>query len=677
LKRLPIAALILIASPAIALSLLLYLYGVDVPFWDQWSVLGLAEAFRLHILTFGQLFAQYNEHRLFFPRVLLLGIDALAHGNVKYELVALWLLAAVVLVNVYRLARLTLQGTAVRLLTGMFLASLLIFSPIQYQNWLWGMQVDMLLPMTCLSTALVVLYSNRGPWLKLAIAAALATVAGYSYLNGLTCWVLLIPALLQQFKSKPAKLRAGLIWIALTVVNLAAYFHDYRFLGSRPELSDLLAHSELVIISFLGFLGAPLSFGTGINEERLAHFIGAAIVLLAVIAGLKIIDSRRKPGMLWRCLPWLTIGAYALVTAVIVTLGRATSSPQRLLESRYTSFSIYLFVALIFLWPILFAPPDAPPPGWKRWSVEGSVGVILLLQFFTSLLAIGQMKESRTDRLESKACLAFFNLIDDPCQTQRLDWDPMLLKQRVQSLVRLDFFHPPLVQSPDMRLLAGSADPSSKQYGVFEFLTNAGNGFYRASGTGVADAIILSYLRADGAPVVFVMADWMKASPSNNPAGWEKWFELPPSADRIQAWAYDARAGRAFLLFGEQRISSAPSANVRFAPRARGFLDTIDPGDVLMVKGWAVLLNQHKPADMTLLTCGDNNAIVAAGQPWQIRPDVVRELGDARYLKSGWQIPVRPEKLPPGCEVKAWAYDAAANEAGLLPDLRNPATKEK
>lgn len=666
MKRLPIPALILIASPGIALGILLYLYGVDVPFWDQWSILGLAEAFRLHILTFGELFAQYNEHRLFFPRVLLLGIDALAHGNVKYELAALWLLAAVVLVNVYRLARLTLQGTAVRFLTGTFLASLLIFSPIQYQNWLWGMQVDMLLPMACLSTALVVLYSNLGPWVKLAIAGALATVAGYSYLNGLSCWVLLIPAMLQQFKNKPTKVRAASIWIALAVVNLVAYFHDYRFLGSRPEFSDLLAHSELVIISFLGFLGAPLSFGTGINEERLAHFIGAVIVLLAALVGLKFIGSRRRPGMIWRCLPWLTIGAYALATALIVTLGRATSSPQRLLESRYTSFSVYLFVALIFLFPILFAPPEAPPPGWKRWSVEATVILILILQFFTSLYAIGQMMETRTDRLESKACLAFFNLIDDPCQTQRLDWDPMLLKQRVQSLERLDFFHPPLLQSHDLRLVAASADPSSKQYGVFESLTNAGSGFYRASGSAAADAIVLSYLRADGALVAFAMVDWMKASP----AGWEKWFQLPPGADRIQAWAYNARAGRAFLLFGEQRISTSPPTNVRFAPRARGFLDTVDSGDVLMVKGWAVLLSQHKPADMTLLTCGDNNAIVAVGQPWQIRPDVVRELGDARYLKSGWQIPVRPENLQSGCEVKAWAYDAAANEAGLLPDLR-------
>jgi hypothetical protein len=123
LKRLPIAGLILLASPAIALGVLLLLYGVDVPFWDQWSILGLAEAFHLHILTFTQLFAQYNEHRLLFPRVLLLGIDALAHGNVKYELVALWLLAAIVLVNVYRLARLTMQGSGVRLLTSTLLAS--------------------------------------------------------------------------------------------------------------------------------------------------------------------------------------------------------------------------------------------------------------------------------------------------------------------------------------------------------------------------------------------------------------------------------------------------------------------------------------------------------------------------------------------------------------------------
>jgi len=647
-------------------------YGVDVPFWDQWSVVGLAEAFHLHILTFGQLFSQFNEHRLFFPRLISLLIDNLAHGNIKWDLLALWLLAAVVLLNVYRLARLTLQGSGVRLLTATLLASLLIFGPIQYENWLWGNQVGVFVPVACLTTALVVSYSRRNSRVAFCISAICATVATFSFGNGLLCWPLLLPVQLQQFKTKPVKLRASFLWIAMAGVNLAAFFYHYRFLGNRPSLVDLVAQIDLVIISFFGFLGAPLSFGTGLNEERISHFLGAGIVLAAALVWVRFIDLRRRPGIVWRCTPWLTIGSYALATVLMVTLGRATSSPERLLESRYTSFSIYLLVALIFLWPILFLEPDTAPQGWKRWFTEGVIAAIVLLQFSTSLYAIGQMRETRIDRLEAKACLAFFNLIDDPCQTQRLDWDPVLLKQRVQSLQRLDFFHPPLVRSADLRLLAGAADPSSTQYGVFESLTNVGSGFYRASGTGVAAAVVFSYAGADGAPVAFALADWMKA-----PSGWEKWFQLPPGAERIQAWAYSAIEGRAFLLSGEQRASSAPVMNIRFVPQARGFLETVEPGDGITVHGWAVLLSKHRAADMVLLTCGDNDAIVATGQPWQSRPDVARELSDGRYLKSGWQVSVRPERLPPGCDVKAWAYDDAAHEAGLLPDLRKLAPKEK
>ena len=666
MKRLPTAGLILIASPAIALAVLLIIYGVDVPFWDQWSVLGMAEAFHLHILTFGQLFAQYNEHRLFFPSLLLVGIDALAHGNVKWELAALWLLAAVVLWNVFRLAGLTLQGSRVRLLTTTLLASLLIFSPIQYQNWLWGMQVDMLLPMTCLSAALVFLYSTRGPWLKLSIAAALATIAGYSYLNGMSCWILLLPAVLYQFQEGAARVRAALVWVALMAINLGAFFYHYRFLGSRPEIVDLWSHAELVITSFLAFLGSPLSFGSGLNAERVAHFIGAAAAVVTALACLKLFHRRKEPGLVWRCMPWLVIGGYGLATAVIVTLGRATASPARLLESRYTSFSLYVFVALFFLWPILFQDQNTDPQKWKRWATEALIAAIVLLHSFTSLYAVGQMKEMRTDRLESKACLAFFNLIDDPCQTQRLDWDPILLKQRVQSLDRLGFFNPALVRSTNLKDVLGQIDASSKQYGVFESLTNAGHGFFRASGRALlpsrpADAVVLTYARADGSPFAFALADWI-----NDGARWEKWFDLPPGADRIQAWAYDALAGRAFLLVGDRQASTAPPTSIRFAFEARGFVDTVEAGDVATLKGWAVLLNEHKPADMVLLTCGDGNAIAAAGQPWQIRPDVARELNDARYLKSGWQITLPREKLPPGCEVKAWAYDAAANRAGLL-----------
>ena len=160
MKQVSIARLILIAFPAIILGFLILHFGVDVPYWDQWSVVGLSEAFHLRILTFEQLFAQYNEDRLFFPRLMLLGINALADGNVKYQMLGTLLLAVLLMFNVFWLARKTLSHKSGWLAV---LASLLIFSPIQYQNWLWGNQLSNLMPIACLTTALAVAYSNRGP----------------------------------------------------------------------------------------------------------------------------------------------------------------------------------------------------------------------------------------------------------------------------------------------------------------------------------------------------------------------------------------------------------------------------------------------------------------------------------------------------------------------------------
>ena len=665
---------VLVATPAIALGLLILHFGVDVPYWDEWSVLGFAEAFHLHVLTFSQLFSQYNEDRLFFPRLILLTIDALANGNVKGGMLGTFLLACLAMFNVFWLARQTARNSSRWALV--VLVSLLIFSPIQYENWLWGHQFSNLMPVACLTTALAIAYSNLDRWWSLGLAAALATVATFSYVNGTMCWFLLIPVLLLRFQSAAEKLRAGAIWAAFAAVNLAAFFYHYRFLSDSSNPGSLLAHKELVFMSLLSLIGAPLSFGTGFDPERVAHFAGAVILLLAGIAILRLIGIRSTPGILGRSLPWLAIGGFALATGILVTFGRATSSSQRLLESRYTSFSVYMLVALIFLWSIVFEDAHLRP-----WVGRFLVSLLLLLHFFTARYALRQMAETRTDRLQAKACLAFFNVIDDACQTQRLDWEAGLLRQRVQSLQRLHYFHPRLVQSSDLRQIAAAAGASSNEYGVLESLTNAGSGFYQASGWATlaqrsepADAVVLSYLRADGEPVAFALAGWMKAPSRDAPSrrsNWEKWFELPPGADRIQAWAYDALAGRAFLMSGEQRASNAPPTGIRFMTRARGFVDSGEFGSTVTLGGWAVLLDQYRPADMVFLTCGPEHAIVAAGQPWSIRPDVARELGDGRFLKSGWQIPVPARKIPPGCQMSAWAYDSTSHQAGSLQDLRH------
>src|SRR5436189_3578557 len=76
LKRsLSLASLLLIAAPPLLIGLLIFRDGVDVPFWDQWDgTAPLFEKMAAGTLRFADFFAQHNEHRLLFPRLIFFGL---------------------------------------------------------------------------------------------------------------------------------------------------------------------------------------------------------------------------------------------------------------------------------------------------------------------------------------------------------------------------------------------------------------------------------------------------------------------------------------------------------------------------------------------------------------------------------------------------------------------------
>ena len=58
-------------------SYLLYLiarWGVDLPFWDQWEFVPLLEKMAGADLQLQDLTARHNEHRIFFPRLVMLAL---------------------------------------------------------------------------------------------------------------------------------------------------------------------------------------------------------------------------------------------------------------------------------------------------------------------------------------------------------------------------------------------------------------------------------------------------------------------------------------------------------------------------------------------------------------------------------------------------------------------------
>src|SRR5262249_44194870 len=65
------------ALPAVIMALTIVVYGLNVPFWDDWRLTPLLRAARTGSLGLADLWAQDSQHRLLFPRlvsVVLAGI---------------------------------------------------------------------------------------------------------------------------------------------------------------------------------------------------------------------------------------------------------------------------------------------------------------------------------------------------------------------------------------------------------------------------------------------------------------------------------------------------------------------------------------------------------------------------------------------------------------------------
>src|SRR5271165_7446929 len=83
---------IALAAPALSILLLISIYGVNIPAGDQWDEVPLLlEKMHEGTLSLRHFFAQHNEHRIFFPRLIMFTLALLTHWNIKVELFTSWL----------------------------------------------------------------------------------------------------------------------------------------------------------------------------------------------------------------------------------------------------------------------------------------------------------------------------------------------------------------------------------------------------------------------------------------------------------------------------------------------------------------------------------------------------------------------------------------------------------
>jgi hypothetical protein len=566
LFRLSVLTAVLLPAGLLAGTILVY--GVNVPYWDQWEVAGVVVKAFDGTLSLRDLTFQQNESRLVFPRLLFIGLAYLTGYDVRYEMWGSFSLVCLVAYNVYRLGRLTLGGNRRQEVFLLFLASLVIFSLVQWENWFWGIQLSVFIPIACVTSILSLSYSSLSVGTKFAASAMLATLSTFSFAHGMMCWIIVLPVLVLQTREE-LKTKPWLIgcWLLGFAVNVGLYFFNYIKPPSHPSFTEAWTKLLAALGYFLALLGAPLGWGIKLNSLYQAIAVGFGMAALFVLLCTYVWRHRNESLVLYRTSGWLTLGSYTLVSASVTTLGRLGLGMDTALSSRYGAFTFPLIVALVYLVPIvldMYAKKRLPQvePWLFRCTILLST-VLIFLHVATTRSALARVKSNWEHRLQAKAVLLFISALPSESLTRTMYPGLEALKYYAEGLDRHGLLSPGLrknlsIEKGERRQTAGG-----DQCGWFDLLRHKGGTTYFAKGWAIlshrrepADGIVLAYEESDGSFAIFDLVvkrtqrpDVAQAlqRPRRLPVGWEHSFTIPQSSGKpikIAAWALDASTGK-------------------------------------------------------------------------------------------------------------------------------------
>jgi hypothetical protein len=408
----PYRALIAAAClvPVAWVAILVARLSVNTPFWDEWELVPLLQKQAAGTLRLGDLLAQHNEHRSLFPELIMLKMARLTHWNIRPEVLLGVLLAALTLAVLLFLLQRTVrqQGWGPYALAAVIF-SWMMFSPRQWQNWLWGWQMAWFLSNLSAVVAAAVLsqWPDRRPsWLGVAAAAAAAIVGSFSLAAGLSAWA----ALLVVFAARK-QLRPGLpIWILAAAATLALYLHHFH-LSAGAGAGYALRHPTGFILYFLGYVGAPVA-----GQVRLSVVAGLLICVTLVVSCAYL--ARRHPDVLRRSSAWVALSIYGLLGAAITGLGRLDLGVTQSQASRYTTLSMLVALSTVALGFIAArsyerdAQPAASLSKGLRAFVVLAAAAVVFLSYNKSLWRLGYQHDLLT---AGHVCLRTAQGPSDPC----------------------------------------------------------------------------------------------------------------------------------------------------------------------------------------------------------------------------------------------------------------------
>jgi hypothetical protein len=565
---------ILVALFPIALTLRIMRGNwTSVPYGDEWWTPGRQIVSFIHgALRFADLFQQHNESRKLFPNLYYLGLVAITgRWDVKDTMMLMLALACVGSVLLFVLLLQTTTFSLSGRLWAWAVLNYVFFCPREYENFLWGIQLEPLTPGVALVAAMLVNFSElRLPW-KILANSALALVATYSYANGMLLWVLAAPiypgrrlAGIQKRCANPAAWYA--FYLLCGVVSVGLYFRHYvhppqhPFAVSVTDALPLLRFLRSWVGSLFVVPGAdPLFFGS--------FFLGAFAALL--VAAIRV---ARQEGNFRRSYPWVLIAAYALLSGAIIASGRMHFGIGTATASRYAVVVVFFYIGLAGLAASLYEVwVTAGHPIRSRLVFASGLTIGLftagwLSSFTTQSAHVGVVREERKDLAMA---VQWIPAIPDNPDLTPAKTPPKVIAEKSIALSKYDALRPRFIP-PSLATAVlqnpPDGDPSmgaleSARFSDDHRLLLAGMAWlpYRNAR---ADCVVVGYANSDGGLTPFTVFQPtykrerlkrrfdVKRLPPNGFAASINPANLPMWTLALRAWAVDLRANRALPLAG-------------------------------------------------------------------------------------------------------------------------------
>lgn len=561
---------LLAIAPAILLIGWISHYAVNVPSGDEWVMVPLFEKWHNHQLTFRDLFQQHNEHRIPIPKLIYLAFAELTNWDLRAEMFFSVALCAGTSAGIYVLLRRTLGGPPRQLLLLWAAANLLIFSPTQAQNWLWGFQLQMFIPNLCLVMTLVILTSDSRWWRRFGASVFLIALATFSFGNGLLLWPVIALFLVLRGESK-WRIAA---WLLAFASVIALYFPGYyRVPRPQPVTGNWLDYLEY----FLVFIGGALARGR--DGQLLLGAMMTGAVALAVYAAIFVHFLRARGEALRHAAPWLALGPYVIGSAALAAYSRVNWGPKQALDSRYVTSSIYFYLGLIVLAAIAMrgtghrGPRVAGALSVTKTVIINAVVVLTLAGFPAGL---EDMATLQRQHLAGLGALEFSKVIDTTQWLRRdLRMTPGFVpapSEYVAALERLHLLQYPRRGSAVLEDAQHRRTRTPSEFGQADEFKQRDPANFEISGWAIlpesgrpAPLVVLAYRDGDRW-IGFALCDvWefrddvvaRQRSREYQASGWRKTFDrqsVPAQAEQISAWAVDPLANKVHKLAGDYAL---------------------------------------------------------------------------------------------------------------------------